>query len=42
MPDLLQPWVIKSILVISALAVFDVLLYMLCTRLERRSGRGNA
>jgi len=36
MLDLLQPWVVKSLVVISALALLDVLLYMLCVRLERR------
>jgi len=37
MQDLLQPWVIKSTLVISALAVIDVFLYMVCVRVERRN-----
>jgi hypothetical protein len=37
MQDLLQPWVIKSALVISALALIDVFLYMVCVRVERRN-----
>ena len=36
MLDLLQPWVIKSTLIISALVLVDVVLCMLCARLERR------
>lgn len=36
MLELLQPWVIKSTLVISALALIDVFLYMVCVRVERR------
>ena len=36
MPDMLQPWVIKSTLVISALALINVGLYMARVRLERR------
>ena len=38
MPDLLQPWVIKSALIISALVLVDVVLCMVCARLERRKG----
>lgn len=38
MLDLLQPWVIKSTLIISALVIADVVLYMVCARLERRNG----
>ena len=37
MPDLLPPWVIKSTLVISTLALVDVFLYMVCVRVERRN-----
>ena len=36
MLELLQPWVIKSALIISALALVDVFLYMVCVRVERR------
>lgn len=36
MLDLLPPWVIKSTLVISALTLVNVVLYMLCARMERR------
>jgi hypothetical protein len=36
MLDMLQPWVIKSTLVISALALVNVALYMARVRLERR------
>lgn len=36
MLDLLQPWVIKSTLVISALTLFNVVLYIACAWLERR------
>jgi hypothetical protein len=36
MLDLLPPWAIKATIVISALALVDVLLYMACVRVERR------
>ena len=34
--DMLQPWVVKSTLVISALALVNVALYLARVRLERR------
>ena len=37
MLDLLPPWVIRAAIVITGLALFDVLLYMLCARMERRN-----
>lgn len=37
MLDLLPPWAIKATILISALVVLDVLLYLLCVRVERRS-----
>lgn len=36
MLDLLQPWAIRAALVISGLALFDVLLYVVNARMERR------
>ena len=41
MLDLLPPWAIKAILVISGLVLLDVLLYMLCVRVERRASDPN-
>jgi hypothetical protein len=37
MLDLLPPWALKATVLISALVLLDVLLYMLCVRVERRS-----
>jgi hypothetical protein len=36
MLDALEPWMIRSAVLISALFLFDAALYLICARLERR------